>query len=504
MREPPRRFDGRVAATLLILNFLVHFVPFERPGFQPDDFGWLRIARSGAPWSFVDKALSQGVRPLGLTLFMMEPYVLGLHEGTQLAILIGTTSVLTLLVYAYLGGVLTNRMAALAALAFVLWPVKHEIYASQLFGVNTLSGILVVAAGLLYRRWTRTMSALALIAGLLAYGLSLFIYEIGFLAPLLFYFVERSKGGRHRSAAWFLVPAALYWVFRLTHPSAVISTGRFEISIDALRVGLPSLPSNLIGYQLARNLGYGLWAVWNAPAWFQVFCVVMSGLVGVLAARWIQQSAAEPPTQSALVLSGAGLLSAFALAAPAAMVLVESRHSLLAAVGMGVVVAVMAKHFPRSGASLIVILLLSSQGLALRQAEVSQLQASVHRALYERSGEIRAAPFVVIDIASLADRVSYTWGQRTSNVLRAYWGLHAFAAGGLDAMVNDSLYDKPQPKPPRVAVCAGGLSISEEAVRCARNYTNGKPFTLPRSETLLIDFKTMPLPSSMTATIPPG
>ena len=143
------------------------------------------------------------------------------------------------------------------------------------------------------------------------------------------------------------------------------------------------------------------------------------------------------------------------------MVLVESRHSLLAAVGMGVVVAVMAKHFPRSGASLIVILLLSSQGLALRQAEVSQLQASVHRALYERSGEIRAAPFVVIDIASLADRVSYTWGQRTSNVLRAYWGLHAFAAGGLDAMVNDSLYDKPQPKPPRVAVCAGGLSISE-------------------------------------------
>ena len=52
----------------------------------------------------MDKALSQGVRPLGLTLFMMEPYVLGLHEGTQLAILIGTTSVLTLLVYAYLGG----------------------------------------------------------------------------------------------------------------------------------------------------------------------------------------------------------------------------------------------------------------------------------------------------------------------------------------------------------------------------------------------------------------
>ena len=195
------RFDGRVAAALLVLNLLAHFVPFERPGFQPDDFGWLELARGGEPWSFVDTALHQGVRPLGLTLFMMEPYGLGLHETTQLAILCGTTSVFTLLAYACLAWLLPPGLAPLASLAFVLWPVKHEIYASQLVGVNTLAAILVVASGVLFARWVRRESALALAAAVAAYGLSLFIYEIGYVAPALFYFAARREGPRARGAA---------------------------------------------------------------------------------------------------------------------------------------------------------------------------------------------------------------------------------------------------------------------------------------------------------------
>ncbi len=503
MNGAPGRFDPRVAAVLLVLNLLAHFVPFERPGFQPDDFGWLEFARGGEPWSFVETATSQGVRPLGLMLFMMEPYVLGLHEGTQLAILVGTTSLLTLMSYAYLTGILPSHLAALASLAFVLWPVKHEIYASQLFGVNSLAGILVVASGLLFSRWIRAGGFLALAAALTAYGLSLFIYEIGYLAPILFYVVARREGPRARSAALFLIPAALYWVFRWTHPHVVITTGRFDISIAALGVGLPSLPSNLIGFQVARNLAYGLFAVWKAPAWFQFLCASTSVGVGLLAGRWFKAGDGEPSgRRDWAFVAGVGLLSAFALAAPAAMVLVESRHSILASVGMGVAVAAIATRLPRIlGQAVFVILLLTSQGLALRQAEVSQLQASVHQALTRQRDDMRAAKIVVIDIASLADRVPYTWGETTRNVLRAYWGLHAFASGGLDAMVADVLHPDPRASQPRVTVCAAGLVISDEAVRCERHYVTGRPFTIRRPGTLVIDFKTLPLPPSVTTTL---
>ena len=501
MTRAPGRFDLRVAAALLVLNLVVHFVPFDRPGFQPDDFGWLELARRGEPWSFVNTALAQGTRPLGLMLFMMQPYVLGLHEGTQLAILIGTTSLLTLLVYAYLAGLFSSRIAALAALAFVLWPVKHEIYASQLFGVNNFAAILVVASGLLFRRWTRGGGALVFALALAAYGLSLFVYEIGYLAPILFYLVARREGPRARSAALFLIPAALYWVFRWMHPHVVITTGRFDISLDALGVGLPSLPSNLVGYQLARNVAYGLFAVWTGPDWFQLLCATTSIGAGLLAGRWIKSEAGEAPRRTDwLFVAGAGLLSAFALAAPAAMILVESRHSILASVGMGVVVAAVATRIPRVvGEAVFVILLLSSHGLALRQAEVSRLQASVHETLARQRDDIRASKIVVIDIASLADRVPYTWGEKSTNVLRAYWGLHAFAAGGLSAMVAEVLHPDPRSSQPRVAVCAAGLALSEEAVRCDRNYANGRPFTIRRPGALVVDFKTLRLPPSIQA-----
>jgi hypothetical protein len=495
----PGRFDTRVAAALLVLNLVVHFVPFERPGFQPDDFGWLELSRKGPPWSFVNLSLSQGVRPLGSMLFMMQPYVLGLHERTQLAILIGVTSLLTLLVYAYLAGLLRGPLAALAALAFVLWPVKHEIYASQLFSVNNFAAILVVASGLLFRRWTRGASGFSLAAAITAYGLSLFVYEIGYLAPILFYVVARHEGPRARSAALFLFPAVLYWIFRWAHPDVVITTGRFAISMDALRAGLPSLPSNLIGFQLARNVAYGLWAVWKGPIWFQLFCVLTSVAIGRFAGRWIREGASEAPDRREWAgIASLGLLSAFALAAPAAMSLVESRHSILASAGMGVVVAMIATRIPRmAGAAVLVILGLSTQGLALRQAEVSQLQASVRQDLGGRRDEIRAAKTVVIDMASLADRVPYTWGEKTVNVLRAYWGLHAFAAGGLSAMVSDVLDPDPRSSQPRVFVCASGLSVSADAVRCGRNYANGRPFAVRGSGTLVIDFTALALPPSL-------
>ena len=499
MREAGARFDGRVAAVLLVLNLAVHFVPFERPGFQPDDFGWLEFARSGEPWSFVDVSLSQGVRPLGSLLFMMQPYVLGLHESTQLAILIGATSLLTLLVYAYAAGLFSGPLAALAALAFVLWPVKHEIYASQLFSVNNLAAILVVASGLLFRRWSILGGRFALILALLAYGLSLFIYEIGYLAPILFYLVARREGARARGAALFLIPAALYWVVRLAHPHIAITTGRFEISMHALRTGLPSLPSNLIGFQLARNLAYGLFAVGKAPVWFQFHCAVTSVAVFLLTGRWIRRAISEATGhRNWLIIVSAGLLSAFALAAPASMILVESRHSILASVGMGIVVGALATRMPRvAGQAVFVILLLASQGLALRQAEVSRLQASVYQDLTRRGDEIRAAKTVVIDIASLADRIPYTWGQRTTNVLRAYWGLHAFAADGLSAMVSEALYPDPRSSQPPVAVCASGLMVLDDAVRCGRSYKTGRPFGVRGPGTLVIDFKTLPLPPSV-------
>lgn len=492
-----RSLDGRVVASLLLLNVLVHFIPLARPGFQPDDFIWLNLARQGEPWSFVDVGLSQGMRPLGSTLFMLLPTVLGLHETSQLLVLIVTTSALTTLGYLYFRGLFPRPFAALAAVFFVIWPVKHEIYASQLFAVNNLAACLVVSTGLLYQHWARTSDRRALAIGVVCYGLSIFIYEIGFLAPLIFYFVERKRRREPVGALIFLIPAVLYWIYRVTHPEVLITIGRHDFSWSGLATGLISLPSNLIGFQVARNVAYGLWGLWNGAAWFLAFAAALSVAVGWVAARLIAQSRADPrPASRALLF---GLLSAILLAAPAALVLVESRHSVLAAFGMAIVLAGLSIRLkPAIGVTLAVVLTLSTQGLAVRQSEVSALQAAVYEHIAAQRGEMRGARIVVVDMASLANRVSYTWGERKSNVLRGYWGLHAFSSGGLTSMVAHVLRSAGVTETPRVRACATRPTPSNTLIRCERGFAPAeRPFEVPREGAFTVDFTTMAMPVSI-------
>ena len=497
MTEPtPARVDLRVLALLALLNVLVHFIPLARPGFQPDDFLFLHRARVEPAWSFVEASLSQPTRPLGFLLFILLPYLLGLSEPAQLTVLITTTTLLTVLTYVLLVDLLPRPVANLAALAFVVWPVKHEMYASQLFGVNNLAGVLIVAAALFYRRWSRNSRPLALVLAVCCYGLSILIYELGYLAPLLFWLLD-SKRPRATGAAWFLLPAGLYWVLRFTAEGVPMGGGLYPLSASILVWNvLTSLPSNLVGFQLWRNIGYGAWGVISGPGWFQLWVALMAVETGWWVRRWINEAQHAPEIcKRWSVHATVGLAAAVLLLAPAAMILVESRQSILAAIGMGAAVASLAVWLrPWTGTAIVLTLLLSTQGLALRQAEASRLQAAVYDVLKEHRDEIRAAGSVVIDMDSLASRVSYTWGERKKNVLRGYWGIHAFASWGFRRMVVAVIYPRPAAQTPKVRVCAGGLAVSATRVSCERDFATQKPFVLDPVGVLLVDFKTMPLP----------
>jgi hypothetical protein len=368
-------------------------------------------------------------------------------------------------------------------------------------GVGILAAVLIVAAGLFYRRWARASTTSALLLSLLCYTLSISIYELGYAAPLVFHLSERAYKPRARGLALFLIPAALYWVFRLTHANAAAQPiGEHPLGAALLAFNLvTSLPSNLAGFQAARNMGYGLWGLLNGSLGSQVTGVAAALILGIISARWIKDAGQDVETVATWGRrAAAGIVCAALLALPAAMVLVESRHSILASAGVGVAIAALAVRLgPTIGAIALALLLMSSQGLAVRQAEASQLQASVYKVIAERTKEIRSASVVVFDLASLADRVPYTWGEQGRNVLRSYWGIFTLSSGGFWYMVEDALYEETLGKSPRVGTCAAGLVVTETTVRCARSHTGGKPFSLARPGTLIIDFKAMPLPPSI-------
>ena len=489
-------FSGRTLAGLLLLNLVVHFIPFERPGFQPDDFVWQNLARVPPPWSFVERSLGQPTRPLDWLLYIVMPALVGLNEVTQIAILVASTSALTALVYAFLAGVLPRSLANLATLAFVAWPVKHEIYASQLFAVITFASMLIVGSGLAYRKWVHSGSRPALALAVAFYGVSIFTYEIGYAAPLVFLLIDRPRRERLSSLTWFLIPAGLYWAVRFGNGLETERVlGRHELEPGLLVFNLAtSLPSNLFGFQLARNVAYGFWSFICGPLWLQAAGLGVAVFGGILSARWIRESRHEAVVDRWVVNAGKALLCAALLALPSAMVLVESRHSVLAAAGMAVAISmVSARAHPAAGATLIAVLLLASQGLALRQTEASRMQAAVHEVIVQRRDEIRSASVVVFDIESLARRAPYTWGETRKNVFRSYWGIHAFSDWGFRAMVGDVLSEE-GPLRPKVVTCSAGLRVLQTTVSCDRDYRDQKPFVVDREGALIIEFATIPLP----------
>ena len=105
---------------------------------------------------------------------------------------------------------------------------------------------------------------------------------------------------------------------------------------------------------------------------------------------------------------------------------------------------------------------------------------------------------VVVDMASLANRVSYTWGEKQSNVLRGYWGLHAFSSGGLTSMVAHVLRTAGATETPRVRACATRPTPSNTLIRCERGFAPAeRPFEIPREGAFTLDFTTMAMPVSI-------
>ena len=499
MNEVTRRRVS-FAATLVALNILVHFVPFERPGFQPDDYVWRHLSTDPSTGAFNTAGLTQGIRPLGSTLFMAIPFVFGLNEPAQLAILIATTSLLTVLAYLYLDGLLGESTAALASLIFVLWPVKHELYGSQLMAVVTTAGCLILAAGLTFRRWMQRGERSFLLAAVLLYTASILTYEIGYLAPLVFYWFEREGSEENRrGAALFAIPAVLYWILRWARPEAPFTIGRHDLSLDGLADGLVSLPSNLLGFQAARNMAYGLFGVWSASTALQAFAAAIAAVVALLSRRLRRRSDENRETlDSSWWRTTAGALGvAVLLMAPAAMVLVESRQSVLSAIAMGVALCATLFRLPRMAtAGVAALLAFASMGLAFRQAQLSAIQAAVASSLTTRAKTLELAETVVIDLETLSSRIDYTWGDARTNGLRSYWGLPAFGPGGFAYMVEDAVSPMAGTKRRRVLVCAAGLSRADGKIRCEREI-RGRRFEVRDENAVIVDFSSLPLPDAI-------
>lgn len=475
---------------LLALNLLAHFVPFERAGFEPDDYSDLQRVLSIPPNPLLAQTWAQPDRPLVWWLKFEVARGVGLSPRAHLATVVLGSSMLTLVVFALFHEVVSRvRSAFVLAALFVLWPAHHPLYGGLLFATVSAVACMYIGSATLFLRFARTGRALALGASLLLYAAGLLSWELGLFVPLVAWGVaRRQQRPRHAWALAFFAVVLLYLARRivLTDEAPMLGPTRVpswsSLALNVLWV----LPSHFVGHIAVRNLLYGWWGFLEMPGLLLALCLICAVAAGACAVRMLKDvPRVDGPTFVWLATS------IWVLAGPACLVLVESRHTVFASLAFVALFGQILRRASRGhrwlGGLSVAMLLASNQGLALRQAEAGRLSAAAFSALREQRETIASRRYVVIDLASLAHRIPFTWRPKPYDVLRTYWGLYMFTPWGFRDMAHLAGVQGPY-----VLGCLEAVRQVETRFECSRVMPSGaetNSWSGPAHETAVLDFE---------------
>lgn len=427
---------GAIVLVLLLINATAHFVPFERPGLEPDDFRNLRRMRENRVVS-MERAWAQPDRPVSWLMQLWVADLVRLDPGLHLPVVLVGSSVLVLAALVLFLELTRNRDSAmLMTTIFALLPAHHALHGGLLFATSAAAAAAYLTVAALVLRFLRTGDIRSLALSLGLYAVGLFSYELGILVPFCACAISGCGERRRTVLLAFAALAFLYVVRRFSLAAQVPLLGPARVpSFQAIALNLAwVLPAQVVGHIAARNVVYGLWGFLHQPASTQA----LSLLAALCVARLGHDLQSALPTLSWRQYSAAAA-TAVMLTLPACLVLVESRHMVLADAALATILASVMAALARWRAwvpgSVLAVLLLANQGIALRQAEAGRLSTAMMSAMARVAVEAPGTRAVLLDLHSIARRVPYTWRPHAREPLGTYWGLYMFTAWSLRDML---------------------------------------------------------------------
>jgi hypothetical protein len=476
-----------VALVLLAaLNAVAHFIPPEREGHEPDDYILIALAGTHSPTDLVLKAWRDPARPLTLGLGLTLARTFGFDPSPQILLLFLATTGIAFATLWAARQFLTPRDALLVAALYVVFPAKHEIYATMLYVPLDLAVMLFVLSLGAYSRYAAGGANGWLLVSAASYGIGMLGYELGFLLPLILFATPHHQSATRRSALFtFASILALVFAHRL-----LLDPGLGPLPIHrgiSTRVlawnAFTSLPTWLFGPHALRTAGYGLQGFFSLPATWMVVALVSCAFFFEAFRRALPH---VRPVPRRMVVAAVG--SAVALALPAAAILVESRHTSLALAPLSLVALEglrrLALSSPSLGAGSATLLLFASQGLAMRQTEHGRITSAMRRAVIRAAPQLAGKGFLVFDLDSFARAIPHSWGRPGHDTFRAYWGMHAFAANQLRRVPE--IAGVP-PTSVKGVACATPLRYEAGEVVCDRQLNTKTSIRVPAAS-VIVDY----------------
>ena len=424
---------------LVLINWVAHFIPFERASLSLDDLARL----NSTEWSlrfFTAEMRNSLDYPL-IIFHNLIVMAAGRDPFLRVLFVFISSSLVTGMVYFVFKELLEDRRPAfLGALFYNLIPNKLALYHTLEYTYIHLALTLYLLSFFLFIRFLKKERPVLLWGALACYSVALFWYLIGFFLPVVFVVYALLVHPRKaRAAAVFFIPAAAFVLWRSNLLGfADLETRAYQIQFHQAIPNLFRMVPNLyIGRQMVKGILYGLYRFPLIPLPWQPLLAAADVAILYGLWRWLNKSLL-PPLQAKMIQLSLAML--ILLLAPALLTVVLDRHTCLSSTGFAFLLLWGISRWRMFQRTILVALigtgLAISQGTAWNQVVACRINRAIFETLQERKQEILEADRVLIDQYSFSRQIPYTWVKDPNNQMDTYWGVQALLGRGNPFLVH--------------------------------------------------------------------
>ena len=489
---------------LMILNLCAHFLPFERKSLAPDSYSAIVSLKDHPPaGSLLQYLLSDPKRPVTNSLLNLMSKLTGDNPIPSLWLVFLTSAgVLIAAYFLFMLLLADDFMAFIAAIIFCLLPNKLESFHNSIaFNINAAFVIYILAL-IFFIAWIKKGKAWLLLASFISYTLGIFWYEVGFFtfAIIFMYVLLYGEKNQLKCALYFFIPAAVYFLLRVTLVFGLVQASNFTdaIGFSGVFSVIGELFNHLAGRYMIRSILYGVYKFFTLPkVWLTCFICIDLILLSILATL-LKKYELKKVTRALYIFSAvlfAFYLLPLFLSIRGAM---GGRHLVLPSLGLALFLLGMlelAKKYWRAlffvfvGAALVIC-----QGNAWCQVVACRINAAVYDTIKEKKSQILRAQNLIIDTKSFAENIPFTFVQNDFNVLNTYYGAQTFETWGLVAIgrlaTNDNIDNCFIATESLVMTKDGKVEFQVSEPAGYRKISKQKK-SLPQTNTIIIDFESV-------------
>ncbi|MFH0772361.1 MAG: hypothetical protein V1933_07060 [Candidatus Omnitrophota bacterium] len=433
-----------LAALLILINVISHFMPFERAALAPDDYASL-VQSGGMSYSdILRQAFKYPDRPLNRIILMLQAKLAGDNAATGLFLVFLSSATVLLTVFFLLVKLLGDNFSAfIGSMIFCLLPNKLETFHTSIFFNMNMAICVYLLSFLLFIVYTQDFKKILLIASLFMYAAAIFWYEIGFFLPaVIFTYAIVYKKEAIKPSLIFAGISVIYLIYRVTGVFGLVAQGGVShaISVSMLPANVIDMLHHFFGRYIIRSALYGGYKFFSIEKPWFLTIVIMDFLLLSAAALWFRK-------RRLIKIDGRLLfLAAVIFVSFAAPILlngkggVGGRHLALPSLGVAIFLLWLLERSGRfqgfTFLALLAVALVISQGNAWTQVVACRINAAVYENMKQNKERLIKADSIVIDTRSFADNIPFTLINRDFNVLNTYYGAQAFEDWGLISMAK--------------------------------------------------------------------